>query len=463
MKLDRRSRLQLTVQKTLFLLLFISSIAMLAWITNHYSLQFDLTANKRHSLSANSIELLQMLDKPVTVHAYTTDEVTTQAVREIIDRYQRIKKDFRLRLLNPDIDIDQARRDGIIMNRPFAFVIHYNGRSENIDSLSEQSISNALLRLSRRDNQLVVFLKGHGERDIDAGDPRGYGTLKKQLTDTGFNLQGINLLEKALPANTKLLVVAAPEDEYLDGEIEKIEDYLAHGGNLLWLRDPGGSQKLDRLATFFGIRFQPGVIVDNNPELRKTLNIPHPAIIPVTGYFPHIITSNIRYNSLFPLARGISPLKEGSTVNHWQAQALFDSQGKSWTETGGISDEMTFRSEDGDIAGPVTIAVALQRTPPANNETSVLPSTQRAVVIGDSDFLADGYIGAGANLDLGLNIFNWLIGDDSLVSIEIRPSPDTRLELSDTELMFIAFGFLLVIPLALLLTGFRIWYTRKRR
>lgn len=463
MKLDRRTRLQLTVQKTVFLLLFICSIGMLAWITNHYTAQFDLTANKRHSLSSNSIELLQMLDGPVTVHAYTSDEITTQAVKEIIGRYQRIKKDFKLRLFNPDIDIDQARQDGIVMEKPYAFVIYYNNRPEHIESLSEQSISNALLRLNRHDKLQVVFLKGHGERDIDASDQRGYSILRQRLSDTGFNLQSINLLEQQLPENTRLLVISAPEHEYLDGEIQAIKNFLDTGGNLLWLRDPGVAQKVDGLGALFGIRFQPGVIVDNNPELRKTLNIPHPAIIPVTQYYPHIITDGIRYNTLFPLARGISPLKEGARVNNWQVHALFDSYGKSWTETGGISEEVVFNSSDGDIAGPITIAVALQRATRSDGESTSRQLTQRAVVIGDSDFLADGYIGAGANLSLGMNIFNWLIGDDEFIDIEIKASPDTRLELSDTELMIIAFGFLLVIPIALLLTGFRIWYIRKRR
>ncbi len=462
MKLSNQSRLQLTIQRIVFLLLFISGIGMLAWISNHYNYQYDLTANKRHSLSDNSIDLLYMLDKSITVHAYTTDDVTRQAIKEIIGRYQHIKPDFNLRLLNPDIDIDQAQQDGIVMNKPFAFVIYYNNRMEHIDSLGEQAISNALLRLNRRDNQQVVFLTGHGERDINGSNKRAYSELHKQLKQMGFNLQTVNLLEKALPANTKILVVAAPINEYLAGEITQLESFINDGGNLLWLADPGELQGLDKIASSFGLQLQAGVIVDNNADLRKTLNIPHPAIIPVTEFYPHIITSTIRYNTLFPITRGISPLTNDATVNNWQLEALFSSYGKSWSEMSGISDEMVFDSSSGDIAGPVTIAVALHR----NIDSSISlpnakPQTQRAVVIGDSDFLSDGYIGAGANLNLGLNIFNWLIGDDDFVSVEVQASADTKLELNDTQLMIIAFGFFLVIPLLLLIIGFRIWYRRK--
>ena len=471
MKLSDQSRLQLATQKIIFLLLFISSIGMLAWVSNHYSYQFDLTANKRHSLSSNSVDLLNTLDGAVTVHAYTTDDVTRQAINEIITRYQRIKTDFRLRLLNPDIDIEQVQKDGVVMNKPFAFVIHYNGRMEHIDSLSEQSISNALLRLNRRENQQVVFLSGHGERDIDGTDNRAYATLKSQLSDMGFNLQTVNLLENSLPENTRLLVIAAPANPYLAGEVEHIVKYIDAGGNLLWLTDPGELFGLDKIATSFGLQLQDGIIIDNNTELRQTLGIEHPAIIPVTEYFPHIITNTIRYNTLFPLARGISPLSNDNTVNNWQAEALFNSTGKSWSEAGGLKEEMVFNTSEGDVAGPVTMAVALHRprssridgVQAGQHDDATASGSQRMVVVGDSDFLSDTYIGAGANLNLGLNIFNWLIGDDDFISVEVKPAADTKLILDEAQLVIIGFGFFLIIPIVLLVIGFRIWYVRKNR
>ncbi len=202
------------------------------------------------------------------------------------------------------------------------------------------------------------------------------------------------------------------------------------------------------------------MIVDNNTNLRSTLNIDYPAIIPVTEYFPHRITNAIRYNTLFPIARGISPLSAKAAVDNWQAEVLLNSYGKSWTEVSGISEEMVLDSNTGDIAGPITIAVALHRTTETQTATK---RSQRIVVVGDSDFLSDTYVGAGANLNLGLNMFNWLIGDDDLISVEVKASPDTRLVLNDIQLMIIAFGFFLILPALLLIIGIRIWYKRKSR
>ena len=314
---------------------------------------------------------------------------TGQAINEIISRYQRVKSDFNLRILNPDIDIEQVQKDGVVMNKPFAFVIYYNERMEHIDSLSEHSISNALLRLNRRDNQQVVFLSGHGERDIDGNDNRAYSTLKLQLTDMGFNLQTLNLLENNLPDNTRLLVIAAPANQYLAGEIEHIDNYINDGGNLLWLTDPGELHGLEKIATSFGLQIQDGIIIDNNTELRQTLGIENPAIIPVTEYFPHVITNTIRYNTLFPLARGISPLTNDSSVNNWIAEALFNSNTKSWTETGGLKEEMVFDSGSGDVAGPITIAVALHRARTGADADSSSTTGSRIVFLQSVQSLSD--------------------------------------------------------------------------
>ena len=70
-------------------------------------------------------------------------------------------------------------------------------------------------------------------------------------------------------------------------------------------------------------------------------------------------------------------------------------------------------------------------------------TTQRIIITGDSDFMANSYIGVGANLSLGLNIFNWLAGDDDLIAIELKNAPDTQLQLDDTEVLLIGAGYVI--------------------
>ena len=106
--------------------------------------------------------------------------------------------------------------------------------------------------------------------------------------------------------------------------------------------------------------------------------------------------------------------------------------------------------------------VALERKL-ENSNTKENKASQRIIVTGDSDFISNSYIGIGANLTLGLNIIDWLSGDDNLIAIEVKNAPDTKLQLDDIEIMLIGFGFFILLPAGLLFTGLFIWLRRRKR
>ena len=455
MKLSRKTRFLLQLQKIIFIVLLLIAVGMLGWLSNKHSYQFDWTSNKRNTLSQNSIDLLHTLEQPVLVTVYIQDDETVHAaVKEIMQRYQREKDDFKFRLINPDIDFESAQQDGV--ERYGQIIIKYNNNKETIASLSEQTISNALLRLSRVGDRKVVFLKGHGERGTSNDDNTGYNKLVTELKTRGFSIEAHNLLLSALPADTTVLVLAAPDRELLEGEIEHIKTYIDDGGNLLWMMDPGEMQGTEELATLLGIRFLPGIVVDNNTNLRNTLRIQHPAMIPVLDYVAHPVTENIQYNTLFPISRGVEQVDK-----QFDASLIALSFDQSWSETSALSDEIVFEPDNGDIKGPIGIVMALERNIDKLNNPDT--ATQRVIISGDSDFLANSYIGVGANLALGLNMFSWLAGDDDLIAIEPRSAPDTQLQLDDTEIMLIGIGYFIVLPAGLILAGVVIWLRRRNR
>jgi gliding motility-associatede transport system auxiliary component len=460
MRLSRGTRLQLQLQKYLFILLLLAAAGLLAWLSNQHSMQFDWTANRRNTLSQSSIELLRALKHPVNVNVYTQDDNAVHtAVDEIMKRYQRFKSDFHYRLLNPDIDIESAQLDKI--SEYGQYIIDYNGRKETVTSLSENAISSALLRLSRSGGKSVVFLTGHGERNPAGDNNISYTKLAGALSLKGITSEALNLMQSAIPDDTGVLVIAAPDHELGPGELEHIDKYIERGGNLFWLMDPGSMQGMDELAHRLGMRFLDGIVVDNNTNLRETLRIQHPAMIPVLDYFPHAITRNLQYNTLFPISRGIEQVDD-----NWQASVIAQSLPQSWAETSQLGGEFAYEPENGDVQGPIKIIMALERVliaPADKHADKPVKASQRVVIAGDSDFLANSYIGAGANLQLGLNIINWLSGDDDLIAVEPRQAPDTKLQLDDTETLIIGAGFFLVLPSALFAAGLIIWFKRRKR
>ncbi|KAG1652853.1 Formamidopyrimidine-DNA glycosylase [Nymphon striatum] len=157
--------------------------------------------------------------------------------------------------------------------------------------------------------------------------------------------------------------------DFLEGEVTIIADYLKKGGNLLWLHEPGGLMGLDNIEQQLGLEINEGTLLDANPS----------------------IATNV----------------------------------------------MLSLTDDADKPGPLDIAVALKRdverdqasAETGENESNKIKE-QRVLVIGDSDFMLNSYIGQGSNLELASNIFNWLSVDDDLLSIKAKVATGTKLDLS---------------------------------
>ena len=202
------------------------------------------------------------------------------------------------------------------------------------------------------------------------------------------------------------------------------------------------------------VGFVPGIIVDANSQL---LGLNRVDFALVSEYPRHAITENIDALSLFPQAQAIEFYGDEET---WKKLNILRSSDASWNETGEMKGEIFNGDHDDEVNGPLNLGLTLSSS--RENDTGETIN-QRIAIIGDADFISNSYLGNGANLDIGINLINWLSHDDNLISINPRPAPDTRLELSKKEQMVIGLGFLLVLPGLLFGLGLRIWLKRRKR
>ncbi len=456
MKVNRSFRRRMRLQSTVTVVLFLLVMGLLGWLSTRYHWQFDWTASGKNTLSVASVELLRQLDGSVQIDAFARDNELTlvrKVIAELVGRYQRHKPDIELRFINPDTAPDQVRDAGITVDGEL--VLHYQGRKEHVQQPGEQQITNALQRLLRSAEHRVVFISGHSERSPTGRQPQDLGAWAQQLQNKGLTVETLNLADTvAIPENTTVLVIASPGSNYLPGEIRLLQEYVQQGGNLLWLAEPDLLFGLEPLAEQLGILFQPGTIVDPTGQM---LGLDNAAFAVVSAYPRHAFTAGFSDITIFPIAR---PL-DLETPEGWQAVPLLETVARAWSETGSLLSGAVQFDQGEDISGPLTIGYALSRPLPDEQEEE--GAEQRIMVIGDGDFLSNGFLGSAGNLNLAMNIINWLSRDEALISIPARVTPDNRLELSPLAGKIIGLGFLVVIPLLLLICGVTIWWRRRRR
>jgi ABC-type uncharacterized transport system involved in gliding motility auxiliary subunit len=481
MRANKHSRNILRLQDSVFYLVFALLIGLLAYLSHRHTLEWDWTASQRNTLSAASVHLLNSLDKPLSLTVFASENDSVKApIIDIIKRYQRAYADMDVQWINPELEPALVRELGI--SEDGTVIMHYGERSEKLTQHNEQAFSNAIQRLARSEERWLVFITGHGERNLLGQANYDMGEWGKRLKSKGFKLQPLNLTEQpSIPDNTAALIIASPQVDYLSGEVELIRNYIEKGGNLLWLVEPGSLHKLQPLADLLQINFFPGTIVDASTQL---VGIDDPRIALVSQYPKHPITKNFDVLTLFPQARAIfvndngqGDNAENKDITGWQKQPFLLTMPRSWVETGELSGQIEF-DKDVDIKGPLVIGITLSRSLGANTVNTTARTTtttesttesttpekqQRVVVIGDGDFLSNTYIGNGGNMDLGLHIANWLSHDDRLIDIPVKASGDVQFQLSKNMQILIAFGFLLLIPLVMAGSGFGIWWQRRKR
>ena len=451
MQANRRLRLRLTLQSGLFVVLFLALVMLLAFAARDYRQEWDVTRSARNSLSQPTLDVLRQLDGPVSVTAYAFSNDPSGAnlhklIEERLRAYRRAKPDLQLTLVDPRED--PKRAEAAQVRAPNELVIEYRKRVERLGlaEFSETTFASALMRLMRGSASLVLWLEGHGERRLDGIANHDLGEFGRQLQQKGLKLNSLNLaLAQDVPTNAAMLVIASPQSDLQPAEVESIQRYLQAGGNLLWLIDPEPLHGLNPLAEMLGLVLTPGTIVD--PALRPRAGPPVFAV--ASTYGSHPITASFRYNTMFPHARQIGVAES----DEWRIAPLVEVAQRGWVEMGPLDDKPTF-DQARDLPGPVTIAAAFERM--------VGDRQQRIIVVGNAAFLSNTYLGNGGNLQLGTAMVNWVAAEDAMVAIDPRPAPDSRLDIGQLTLYAIAFGFLLVLPLAFLLTGTFIWWRRRR-
>jgi ABC-type uncharacterized transport system involved in gliding motility auxiliary subunit len=451
MKTSPRLQLQMLAQNSIFAVLLVAAAFMVVYLLKDSKLQWDITKNQRTQLSQATRDILTKMPGPIVITAYvTTQDANLGDIRKLIHEfvapYQQIKPDITLKFIDPREQPKQTAAANIRANGEL--VIEWGKRAEHLTALNEQNMANLLMRMSRSQERLVMYVDGHGEPKLQGRANFDLGDFGLQLGNKGFKVQALNLIvAPEVPDNVAVLVLTPPSVDLLKGEVDKIKRYLERGGSLLWLIDQEPLHGLQPVAEYLQLNLTPGVVVD--PAAAR-LGV-KPTIALSSGYGAHPITEAFgTYTTAFPLVRqiGINPESK-----EWRATPLVEVAQAGWVETGDAEKNPTF-DKGRDVRGPVTIAMALER--PRGDKV------QRVVVIGGSSFLSNTFVGLVSNLDFGINVLNWLSEDENLITIQPRARVDSELNLGRAGLTTIVVGFLLLLPAAFLFAGGIIWWRRRK-
>ena len=345
-------------------------------------------------------------------------------------------------------------------------------RVQRVTSDAEQDITNGLIKVIQGQQHKVYFVQGHGEHDTASSEGSGYSAIAQELGSDNFTTEPLVLLQQDIPADASVLVLAGPKTDLLPPEVDKLKAYLAKGGKLLVLVDPPQRADAPPLTNLLALLKDWSIDVGTNAVLDPMSQLRGAdASVPVAAQYPyHAITNTFRLLTAYPYARSVKPAE--NPANGRTPQTFIQSGRNSWAETDlallTTRGEAQPEPDKGDIAGPVSLGVALAvpvadastPAPKAGEDAPPKPET-RIVVVGDSDFAANSVVGTAGNRDMFMNIVNWLAQQENLISVRPRNPEDRRITLTAGQDRFIFWLTVLLIPGVILLAGIQTWWRRR--
>jgi ABC-type uncharacterized transport system involved in gliding motility auxiliary subunit len=455
--MKRYKRLRESSIALLSLLLLFFLLVTVNFLAYRHPIRFDLSETKAFSLSPQTIEVLSALKKEVSVHAYfeSKDAATVERARLLLSNYADHSPRFSFEVIDPWKNPAAARKDAITASGQ-AVVISDN-RRETIATLDEESITNAIIKVTREKLKTIYFLTGHGERGLDHAGEEGFAEARKALEEQNYQIKALNLATlEAVPADAAAVVIAGPSQSLLPIEEDRLERYFKNGGKLLVLADPQSKFNLPAFIESVGIKARHDLVLDAS-GVGQALGM-GPAVPLVMDYGQHPALKGIYGKlSLFPLAQSLEIAKSEKCA----LTPLFYSGQQSWGETD--LEEETFRFDDGkDHKGPLLLGAAASCPMAAEKNNEEKSKEAKVVVVGDSDFASNRFFNAQVNRDLFLNMASWLAEDEDLLGIRPKPLANRRILLTEGQKFYLFWSLVVALPFLTIVAGLLLWYRRRR-
>jgi ABC-type uncharacterized transport system involved in gliding motility auxiliary subunit len=482
--------LNLVLQAVLFLTLF----GGLNYLARNHAWRFDLTHQRRFSLSPETLSYLHNLPRPVRIVVTLTEDADNpelaQAYRDVrgllreyvyateseenrrisveyLDVYQRRREADQLGIADPNIVVLICGDKRRVVTPAELYGVR--NRETRVAFKGEQAITSAILDVSNPEKKKIYFLSGHGELSPDDVDPvRGLSALRDVLQQRNFAVDSLKLsFTRKVPADASLLVAVWPRGRFEPIEQELLRQYLANSaGRLILLLAPEEPHGLEDLLFDWGVIVDDDLIYDTGTE-----NMTEEGELLLRFLVPHPITQTLIDFRLAPRigpARSIRPDPTRSAANGLTVTTLAATSTTAWGEvsyrlhtaaefTPGVDIRPLRGMKPPDRLG---VVVSSERVSVRDN----LPFSVRGgrmVVFGTGDLIANNRITLTENQNFFLGAVNWTVDRDSQFNIPARPIERFQLSLSASELTRLRYSLLLVLPGIAGILGLLVYWTRR--
>ena len=266
------------------LLGIITLVLALNVLSNGFFHRFDLTKDKRYTLSQTSLNIIKQVQNPLYIKIYLQGDFPAEFKRlqsetqDLLEEFQAYNKNIVFEFVNPlenkdesidnikdlylkgltpiNITVDDKGKQSQAMVFPWAIAV-YNNKEVNVPLLKnimgasttqkvtgsvqhlEYSIADAINKITKDKQKKVAVIKGNGElQDVQIAKflmqvRESYHIGPFTLDSVARNPTGsFEALQQY-----DLAIIAKPTETFSDAEKQVLDQFIINGGKTLWLVD----------------------------------------------------------------------------------------------------------------------------------------------------------------------------------------------------------------------------------
>ena len=454
-----------------YTIVFVGLLVVANVFATMHDWRWDLTQEGVYSLSEKSRKVLEGLKAPVRLVAVDNPAVQDkEQTRQLLKLYKYSND----KMVSTEL-VDPAARplevEALGMKAGNLMLIEYGEGAakavSRINTVDEQSVTNAIVKLSRGAAKKLYYVQGHGEPGLDSAAAGGMKQFADGLSDEHLTVEGLLLAQAgSVPEDAAAVVLAAPKRPLQESERQALIQYAEKGGRLVLFANAEDRDADDvrAIAKAFGIEVGRDIILDE--QLRLFAGPQLGVQFVAQGFAPHPITSGTIKSEppVFSFASSVlAPSGKAPGVTYTE---LVKAGPKSWAER---NLDLIFDSESPsasldpeDLKGPVSVAVAMEKRLPQEGGKAEGEGEKvaRVVVFGDASWIENGNFGLYGNRDLALNVVNWSAGEEGNIAIGPKKIKSSNAPFERSKfLSILALSF--VGPEIILIFGLFVWWRRR--
>ncbi len=439
--------------------------------------KFDVTSNGLYSLTTETKEYLQQLDRDVTIYVLASSSDMDSALNRTLQQMEEQSQHLTVSYVDPASNPSFLQEYSDVMNCSwnslivecgdryklvdysdvYEYSVDYSTYTQSVSGYdAEGQVDSAIAYVTSENLPRLYALTGHGEESIGSN-------FTAALTKLNCEYESLDLMvNEAVPEDCDILLINGPTSDLSSDDADKIMNYLEQGGSLIATTNFQQAEEMpnwNRILNYYGLSVSQGVVLENNPGYYYRSEAYLLPDVQTASETASVLEGNGYVFMAYAQALEETAASEDASEDAVSLTPLLTTSESAYMHSDVTAATEDFSQTGEDVTGEFLLGAKAVR---GNADEAAAYIFSSVLIFSDG---ADQMV-SGSNASLFSDIVRTRMeenGSETGISVAVKSVNSTYLTVPTMTAILVNLFCIIVIPLMLLTGGFITWFVRRRR